>query len=546
MFKMAQWIPALFLKALLLEVAAGGPLDVPSAQDNHCSSQVPVSEAAEAQALLQKSSWSTRDAVKASTAGHSRPHPYTMALQFGARPVGSNSEEQTAKELVAEEHTEDETGGGVGGPGFAADLSEEGYKVVAATCCNYQMEEFIRRVINDLGLELCGDFGLMELGTFTCYPDRRVGEKAIQDFTTLRQKIVDSATSACPIAAGPSSCPSDSSTCPGVPDPAYHRRRNCRSGASTTLPTTTTTGPTTTTMTTRTTTQTTTATTMTTTTTRTTTTTVTTSQTTTIASTTTTILEPETTMLTTTVTTTTTTSTGCKGETDVIDMFETELVQSNLGGAGPDFGFEGMRFEDAGISDGQPFDMIVTANLPYRPQKSADNGFECGQPTTGCTTGHFAQISVAAGTHVDLTIQFQDSATQKPMTLSSFIFSLHDIDRLDSSVEEVIYISGFTDGVILGSDTEVVSTLESDGRTKLTSGQDGTACDNPSNPDRLGSVTCSGTVIDQKKRSAAFLFKDTSSIALSLEVTCNKCAANSGRSFLFAGETNLVSCAAKH
>jgi len=204
-----------------------------------------------------------------------------------------------------------------------------------------------------------------------------------------------------------------------------------------------------------------------------------------------------------------------------------------------------MRFEDAGISDGVPFDMVVTVALPYTPQKSADNGFECGQPTTGCTTGHFTQISVAAGTKVDLTIQFQDSATQAPITLSSFIFSLHDIDRLDSTVEEVIYISGFTDSAILSSDTEVVSTLEADGRTKLTSAQDGTACDNPSNPDTLGSVTCSGTAIDQKKRSAAFLFKDTSSISLSLEVTCNACAADSGRSFLFAGETNLVSCATK-
>jgi len=247
-----------------------------------------------------------------------------------------------------------------------------------------------------------------------------------------------------------------------------------------------------------------------------------------------------------TTTTTTTTSTGCEGETDVLDLFETELVQSNLGGAGPDFGFEGIRFEDAGIHEGQPFDMIVTATGPYEPLKSMDNGYECGQPTAGCTTGHFAQISVTAGTQVDLTIEFQDSATQAPMTLSSFIFSLHDIDRLDASVEEVIYISGFTDAVILDKATEVVSTLESDGRTKLTSGKDGTDCDDPQHPDRLSSVTCSGAVIDHKKRSAAFLFKDTSSIALTFEVTCNNCTANSGRAFLFAGETNLLSCAGKH
>jgi len=221
-------------------------------------------------------------------------------------------------------------------------------------------------------------------------------------------------------------------------------------------------------------------------------------------------------------------------------MFETELVQSNLGGAGPDFGFEGMRFEDAGIHEGLPFDMVVTATGPYTPQKSTDNGYECGQPSTGCTTGHFAQISVAAGTQVDLTIEFQDSTTQNPVTLSSFMFSLHDIDRLDTSVEEVIYISGFTDAVILDNATEVVSTLEPDGRTKLTSAKDGTHCDDAQHPDRLSRVTC------RMKRSATFLFKDTSSIALSLEVTCNNCTANSGRAFLFAGETILVSCAGKN
>jgi len=227
-------------------------------------------------------------------------------------------------------------------------------------------------------------------------------------------------------------------------------------------------------------------------------------------------------------------------------MFETELVQSNLGGKGPDFGFEGMRFEDAGTHEGQPYDMVVTATSDYTPTKSTDNGYECGQPRAGCTTGHFAQISVAAGTQVDLTIEFQDSATQQPITLSSFVFSVHDIDQLSEKEEEVVTIGGFEDTAILDSATEVTAALLADGRTKLTSSKAGTACDDPEHPDRLSSVTCSGVAIDQKKRSAAFLFKDASSIDLSLEVTCNNCTAGSGRSFRFAGETNLISCPGKH
>jgi len=202
-----------------------------------------------------------------------------------------------------------------------------------------------------------------------------------------------------------------------------------------------------------------------------------------------------------------------------------------------------MRFEGVGKIDGSPYDIVVETTSTYTPGTNLDNGFECGQPAAGCTTGRFMQINVKAGTTVDLTISFQDSATQAPVTIPSFLFSVHDIDQLSSTEREIVQIGGFTDSVHLDSNTEVTSSVESDGRTKLTPQEDGTSCDDPTNPLDLSSVTCDGVAINQKRRSAAFLYQDTSSISLILEVSCDGCPASSSRSFLFTGDTNLVTCA---
>jgi hypothetical protein len=238
---------------------------------------------------------------------------------------------------------------------------------------------------------------------------------------------------------------------------------------------------------------------------------------------------------------------GCKGETELIDIFNSQIVHSNLGGSGPDGGYAGLRYEGAGTMQGRLFDIVVNVASAYEPATPTDNGFECGLPAAGCPTGHFGRINVATGTSVDLTISFQDSATQQPVTLSKFLFSLHDIDKFDtgaanSTIDKIIYIGGFQEA-IFDNATEVGATLQSDGRTKLEPYELGTDCDDPDNPARLGKKRCDGKTIDQRKRSAAFVFAETSSISLTLEAACNgaECA-ESGRNFLFAGDTNLVGC----
>merc|ERR1719487_1256066 len=116
------------------------------------------------------------------------------------------------------------------GPGAYEELSEAGYQAVAECCCNYQMETFIRRVIDSMDLELCGEGGLMGfVPYYSC-------EKGVKDYQTLVQELTDgpARTAECPVATDPGSCPTDNANCPGEPDPTYHRRRNCKSATTTT------------------------------------------------------------------------------------------------------------------------------------------------------------------------------------------------------------------------------------------------------------------------------------------------------------------------
>jgi len=414
------------------------------------------------------------------------------------------------------------------GPGAYEPLSEAGYQTVAASCCNYQMEEYVRRIVGDLGMELCGEGGLNGIVPFYTCSDA-------QDFDTLRKDLIDQATTECPVAASPGACPASTASCPGTEDVAAHRRRTCRGAVATTTAHSSTTAASTTTTTT-----TTEITTVTTTTVTTTTTTVTTVPDTTVTT--------VTTTTTTTLITTTTTSTGCKGETEVMDIFNAQLQQSNLGGQGPDAGATNMRFEGVGELDGLPYDLVVTSTSAYTPGNNLDNGFECGQPAAGCVNGRFVKINVAAGTSVDLTFTFQDSATQLPVTIPRLLFSVHDIDQLSSDAREHVYISGYDDDVIVHDGAEFIHSIQADGNLRLRSTTDGTTADDPTNPLALGNVTVGGAVIDQMKRSAAFVYSGTSSISLTLEVTCDPgggCPDGASRNFLFTGDTNLVSCAGK-
>lgn len=100
-------------------------------------------------------------------------------------------------------------------------LNDVGYYTIADMCCNYEMEEFIRRVVDSGDLKVCDEGGLQGMVPWhTC-------EKK-QSYAALSKEINEASAGKCPWTAAKSgSCKEKGKSCHGAKDPMYHRRRNC-------------------------------------------------------------------------------------------------------------------------------------------------------------------------------------------------------------------------------------------------------------------------------------------------------------------------------
>jgi len=75
-----------------------------------------------------------------------------------------------------------ETHVGINPSGAAAPLNEDGYGAVADRCCQAEMQEFIRRHMADLNLEVCEEAGMLGIVPYhSC-------EKGPQTFAAARQQ----------------------------------------------------------------------------------------------------------------------------------------------------------------------------------------------------------------------------------------------------------------------------------------------------------------------------------------------------------------------
>jgi len=113
--------------------------------------------------------------------------------------------------------------------GSLATLDNEGYQAVAKTCCQLEMEMFVRRVIESLSLDLCDEGGLLSL-----LPLYATCGSGANDFAALRDHISSAAQpGACSFVAGSGSCPASkrSPVCMGGVPEASHRRRHCNAAA---------------------------------------------------------------------------------------------------------------------------------------------------------------------------------------------------------------------------------------------------------------------------------------------------------------------------
>mmetsp|Transcript_71726 Transcript_71726/g.118785 ORF Transcript_71726/g.118785 Transcript_71726/m.118785 type:complete len:304 (+) Transcript_71726:96-1007(+) len=139
----------------------------------------------------------------------SKVHSHTRSHES---PVKSNSTRLTLKSK-AEAKTPDASN---------VPLSSSGYKTIADMCCNYEMEEFIRRAVAADDLKICNEGGLEGMVPFHTCENK-------QNYSILQKELAASSSGACAWTAPvDGACKKISKACGSTTaDPMSHRRRNC-------------------------------------------------------------------------------------------------------------------------------------------------------------------------------------------------------------------------------------------------------------------------------------------------------------------------------
>jgi hypothetical protein len=189
------------------------------------------------------------------------------------------------------------------------------------------------------------------------------------------------------------------------------------------------------------------------------------------------------------------------------------VVQNNLGGAGPAAGDEEIRYKNAIDVDGKKVDVVLTAENAYSTPKSSINGV---------TIGGFGRFTMKAKTSTKFKFSFLDAETNAPVAIQDLALTFYDMDqgRKGKQVESV-KACGAQEAFVT-SDTELE--LQSEGVCHtLTSTERGTGKDNPERPDELTKV--------QAARSVTFEFHKRASISFEASISRT---GRSPRPFLFS------------
>jgi hypothetical protein len=125
------------------------------------------------------------------------------------------------------ENTQDDASRGIGD---SAAFDESGYSEVATTCCEIEMEKFMRRLIPTLNLQLCNEYGLLGLlPWFACKNGMKTGT-----FESLKDNILLGVPpfNCSWVAAVGETCKQLGPECNGQSVPNSHRRRSCSSATT--------------------------------------------------------------------------------------------------------------------------------------------------------------------------------------------------------------------------------------------------------------------------------------------------------------------------
>jgi len=194
------------------------------------------------------------------------------------------------------------------------------------------------------------------------------------------------------------------------------------------------------------------------------------------------------------------------------------VMQNNLGGAGPDSGAEEIRFGKAASINGQSVDLVITTDGQYKSKKASRNGVP---------SGSFGNINVQCGSEVTLVFSVVNSETGDPVLVDDIAISWYDIDEGKKATGRSS-VTGCGDGMVTDSNSELTR-AHVGSCWVATSSTKGTAADNPTNPFML--------TPQQRARVATFPYTGVSSFTSTLKVDKGW----GGRNFNFALEP-AVAC----
>lgn len=233
------------------------------------------------------------------------------------------------------------------------------------------------------------------------------------------------------------------------------------------------------------------------------------------------------------------TTTSCNSSRSVkLNFFNSSIITNNLGGSGlegeggPSFTAREIRYRHIAAPGGSPIDLVITNRSEYtRTINGTNNG----------KNSFFGTVQVHGGYSVDLNFAFVDSLWGLPWTQEELQFSIFDLDESQNGkMQERWYVDGDV-GYVVAENAEILVEKSLDNRTVFKSMLYGNGCDNPTDPDDLGVITCgSAGSVSRIKRSALLVFKNISDFTVTLEATCHGSdPCGSGRNFLFSGISQL-------
>jgi len=241
-----------------------------------------------------------------------------------------------------------------------------------------------------------------------------------------------------------------------------------------------------------------------------------------------------------------------------LDIAKAKVTSNNLGGLGPKSGEQAIRYSGVGTYNGDSLDLVVTVRAGEYVKNNVRpvNGMICGNLNSGnhgtghviCNSGgHFAQINVRAGPKsykAQLRFTVQKTKNKQAVTLPGFAVTFFDIDQNQADgnspkkqVREIFTVHKGYHKAVYDKTNKDVDFSESGGVFTAKSKKLGHGCDNPVDPLTSKIIKCQKKggrwiEVDQKKRSAMFMFKSKSYFDVDFETVCNKCAKD-GRNFLF-------------